>query len=622
MVLLMVSPVTGKSSRTTGKKNPQTLGMDAATLARAADEARRAASAETAGLDRRFTVPAPTAPHGGETPLQYDPIPITPMQVPEDGKMQRDGRGRRESGLQDEGLDVTYDSSVDGAEEGTSGTFPQQPAGSRSTFADARAASGHESATPATVYRVPGFPGATFDTPQAAAAAQAVVDRMAAASAKTPAMGDMPFGPPLAHGSTPSVPAATSGYTGPSTLPSYTETGAAATTTYSPFAPGPTASAHLHPYGGSHHNAAGHTDGYGAIPATPSSGYPFGTMPVGPAPWISGLPSIARENLKMKLASHEREYRARKNPSWATCVDDGSTMLSPYRLAPHSHINPERLFRVGLDFACQDAAPPLPHDLSHVKSGTMIDARAFMLASSLTEPLLDLSRFRPGTFLDPASDKPLASMGDTLRAWNCYRMLVRRARPWDLSNEVVTDYIYECELFMDESKIYGGYYRSSDHPPYKAVLDLIMACHSTLIRLLPIRPGMLTHEKVDEIHRQRCAEMPSAWTTAHPSLRHDSARGDRHVATRERRQRKQQSKAGPNVRAETKRIKDACRVSSVPTCQAFNLGLPCTRQMNAAGTACLFTKAGVPPQELAHTCPYMAAGGPRCGLAHAMATAH
>ena len=124
----------------------------------------------------------------------------------------------------------------------------------------------------------------------------------------------------------------------------------------------------------------------------------------------------------------------------------------------------------------------------------------------LQEPVLDLSKFRPGTFLDPAADRPLTNMKDTLRAWGIYKMLVRRSRPWDLSNEVVSDFIYECELFASSEIAHGGYYRAKDHPPYRAVYELVQACHSSLIRMLAIQPGMLNLEKVEAIHRQRCAE--------------------------------------------------------------------------------------------------------------------
>ena len=178
-------------------------------------------------------------------------------------------------------------------------------------------------------------------------------------------------------------------------------------------------------------------------------------------------------------------------------------------------------------------------------------------------------------------------------------------------------------MFTNSEQIHCGYYRAKDYPPYKAVYEFVQACHSSLMRMLPIHPGMLTLEKVEAIHRQRCAELPSAWSTAHPSLRHDTARGERHAATREsKRQRKQQSKAGPNAKADTKRVKEACGASAIPSCQAFALVVPCPRQMNSAGTACLFTKVGAAQQELAHSCPFQDPAGSRCGAAHAMVNAH
>merc|ERR1712055_1028240 len=186
-----------------------------------------------------------------------------------------------------------------------------------------------------------------------------------------------------------------------------------------------------------------------------------------------------------------------------------------------------------------------------------------------------------------------------------------------------SDFIYECELFASCEQAHGGYYRAKDHPPYRAVYELVQACHSSHIRMLAIQPSMLTLEKVEAIHRQRCAELPSAWSATHPSLRQDAARGSRHDSTREaKRAKKQHPKTSTTAKADTRRIKEICRNSSIPSCQAYALGVQCTRSMNAAGTHCLFTRTGLAPTELAHTCPYLDAAGNRCGIAHAMATAH
>ena len=58
-----------------------------------------------------------------------------------------------------------------------------------------------------------------------------------------------------------------------------------------------------------------------------------------------------------------------------------------------------------------------------------------------------------------------------------------------------------------------------DYPPHKAIADLVQACHSSLINMLPIHPGMLTLEMVEGIHRQRCSERPMAWSATPSCLR-------------------------------------------------------------------------------------------------------
>ena len=626
----------GKPSGTAPDNPAPTLGMDALALARAAKEAQRAASAETSGSDRRARATGDTIvmPGGLKASSLFGSTTSLPPHPLEESKLQE----KAETYQHDDGLDLSYDSSVleaspsgaEADEDDVADTFAHQSeaAAGHAMFPDRTASDGtttasRSSAPPKTVYTVAEIPGATFHSPEAANAAQAAMNRLLTAPAARPGSSSSTgtlLSPPPTPARTVTLPAATSGYTGPTVSSAHSGTDTATTPS---FAYGPATPVYHNPYGGTHFGATGFPGNFGAFPTPHAGMYTYGPLASGTTGWFGAPPALARENLKNKLAENERTYRARKNPAWAACADDGRSVLHPYRLAPQAHINPERLFQLGLDFAGQDAAPPLPHDISHVRAGTMVDARAYILAASLQEPVLDLSKFRPGTFSDPQADRPLANMRDTLRAWAIYKMLVRRSRPWDLSNEVVSDFVYETEMFASTEQAYGGYYRAKDHPPYKAILELVQACHSSLVRMLAIQPAMLSLDKVEAIHRQRCAESPSAWLTTHPSLRQDAARGARLDSNREtKRSKKQHPKATAAAKADTKRIKEICRNSAVPSCQAFALAVQCPRKMNAAGTHCLFTRTGLPATELAHTCPFLDASGNRCNAAHAMSSAH
>ena len=146
----------------------------------------------------------------------------------------------------------------------------------------------------------------------------------------------------------------------------------------------------------------------------------------------------------------------------------------------------------------------------------MVNAKAYELAASLSLHELDLAKFRPGTFTEPTSEKPLSDLKEFLKAWAVYRMLVRRAPPWDWSNEVVMDFAIEMSFFERTDVPYCGYYRLEGHPQFRAVADLVQAAHSSFISMLSIRPEMTTWDRIKAIHRQRCSEQPSAWSLTPP----------------------------------------------------------------------------------------------------------
>ena len=55
--------------------------------------------------------------------------------------------------------------------------------------------------------------------------------------------------------------------------------------------------------------------------------------------------------------------------------------------------------------------------------------------------------FRPNSLTKPDNDHPLCNMREVQKAFFLFMAPVRQQRPWDLSPELVWDYLIECEWF-------------------------------------------------------------------------------------------------------------------------------------------------------------------------------
>ena len=249
----------------------------------------------------------------------------------------------------------------------------------------------------------------------------------------------------------------------------------------------------------------------------------------------------------------------------------------------------------------------------------MINPRAYIMANSISDASLSLEIFRPGTLSLPESDRPIMDMRETQKSWSIYMALTRRAKPWDVSPEVLHDYLVEHEWFQPLERPVGGYYRRPSYPAFRAVTDLIGAMNRSIVQLLPIRSIMLDTNEVRRIHAQRCSETPEHWahTQQNVSSRSESSRKDKPSAASSRRN-KTSSSATANKDAKTK-VKEMVSRSTDPLCITFNLGSSCPRP--ASGKGCIFSKQGV-TTILDHSCAYVDAAGVRCKKPHAMATNH
>ena len=249
----------------------------------------------------------------------------------------------------------------------------------------------------------------------------------------------------------------------------------------------------------------------------------------------------------------------------------------------------------------------------------MINARAFVLANSISDANLPLEVFRPGTLSMPESDRPVADLKEVQKSFAIYQALTRRAKPWDHSLETLNDFLIEVEWFTDVERPVCGYYRRPSYPAYRAVADLIVAVNRSIVQLLPIRATMLDTTEVRRIHSQRASEMPEYWshTLVTTNTRSDSSRREKAPTTSSRRTKTASS--APVAKDVKSRVKDAVSRSTDPVCIAYNLGSSCPRP--ASGSGCSFQKNGV-TSVLVHSCAWHDATGTRCRQQHPMAKNH
>ena len=66
--------------------------------------------------------------------------------------------------------------------------------------------------------------------------------------------------------------------------------------------------------------------------------------------------------------------------------------------------------------------------MSHLTSSALVDPRVYKMVASLSDLVLVLERFCPGTHAVIECKKPLGDMKDTLLAWSLYKLLVRHSR--------------------------------------------------------------------------------------------------------------------------------------------------------------------------------------------------
>ena len=132
----------------------------------------------------------------------------------------------------------------------------------------------------------------------------------------------------------------------------------------------------------------------------------------------------SRESAVKLLNQNEKEYRG-VIKTYDGQKDDGKYLLHGLRFAPAPHCNPADLYTLGLELHRTKPPPAFFHDLSHLEGGLMINARAFVLANSISDANLPLEVFRPGTLSMPESDRTVADLKEVQKSFAIYQALTR-----------------------------------------------------------------------------------------------------------------------------------------------------------------------------------------------------
>ena len=129
--------------------------------------------------------------------------------------------------------------------------------------------------------------------------------------------------------------------------------------------------------------------------------------------------------------------------------DNGTWIVHPACLEPMPHLTAVELHSIGLTYFNKAQPMAILHDMLHLTSVALEDLRAYEMAENLSDPVLVLERFCPGTHADPGSEKCLSDMKRTLLAWSWFKILVHSLRP--------------C-FFLDNFLILQEFFQPTDHP--------------------------------------------------------------------------------------------------------------------------------------------------------------
>ena len=320
---------------------------------------------------------------------------------------------------------------------------------------------------------------------------------------------------------------------------------------------------------------------------------------------------LEKQSAKTSLNLKEQEYRG--HFTFPSCEDNGREICHPVRWEPLPHMTARSLFAHGCRYLQHERNHGgLVHDLSHIRGGTNIDPRAFIVSGVPSHKTVLLHWWLPSTFGQPT--EKLDTMRDVLRAWNCWKGVSTRTRPWDFQYELADDFLARHELFSSTQKAYEGYFRLAAASQASVVLEFILAALREFATRHNASQIMVTDDDMASIHKDLCENSPKSWSACYPSRPADGQRQPRS-------ERAAKSKPTATAKQTTKKqqIRAACDMSDTKLCTKYNLGETCSRPFDAATDSCSHTSRTGVASTLSHTCAHRTAAG-RCAQKHPAAS--
>ena len=117
------------------------------------------------------------------------------------------------------------------------------------------------------------------------------------------------------------------------------------------------------------------------------------------------------------------------------------------------------IYQLGLTYHRETKPRAVWHDISHLKSGLMVDNKAYVRANDLADPSLKLEMFQLNSLTLPDNDHPLHNLKEVQLAFVIYQALIRQQRPWYVTMEIVHSYLIEVEWFVPTERPFSRYYR-------------------------------------------------------------------------------------------------------------------------------------------------------------------
>ena len=249
---------------------------------------------------------------------------------------------------------------------------------------------------------------------------------------------------------------------------------------------------------------------------------------------------------------------------------------------------------------------PFAFSLEHLRGAEAIDPRGMAAATTLGDNNLGLKYFLPAKLIAGSSVAAApTNLREVQRSYFIWTSLTRRARPWDLSHETITDFLVQHDWFCATDKSVLGYIRNSAEPVVGTLTLFIEQAMQLSASRAAMGGGLISRDSLETLFREHAVDNTKWWserawdTHAQPKNSHAKPSKGKKTADGDR------AKVFSRVKTE---------IGSRDICIYFNAGVACTRKLDPNTNTCSFTK-GTRKTALAHKCAV-------CSGPHSMIGAH